>query len=95
MRGSIVHWDGRHGVIRTDDGIEVSFFPVHLAANCYTGQLRVGDRIYFAASHNLQGVLLRTDKGRGFGLGTELVVFPCPIGGRTLAALAQNLRRPH
>ena len=47
MRGSIVHWDGGHGVIRTDHGIEVSFSPVHLAANGYTGQLRVGDRIYF------------------------------------------------
>lgn len=47
MRGNIVHWDGKHGVIRTDDGIEVSFFPVHLTADCYAGQLRIGDRIYF------------------------------------------------
>jgi hypothetical protein len=47
MRGSIVYWDGKQGVICTDDGIEVSFFPVHLAATGYTGQLGVGDRIYF------------------------------------------------
>ena len=47
MRGSVVHWDGKHGVIRTDEGIEVGFFPVHLAANGYTGRVKVGDRLYF------------------------------------------------
>jgi hypothetical protein len=47
MRGSVVHWDGKHGVIRTDDGIEVSFFPVHLEANGYAGRIKVGDRLRF------------------------------------------------
>jgi hypothetical protein len=47
MRGTVIHWDGRHGVIRTDEGIEIDFFPVHLAANGYTGPMHVGDRIFF------------------------------------------------
>ena len=47
MHGTIVRWDGKHGVIRTDDGIEVSFFPVHLVANGYVGRIKVGDRLYF------------------------------------------------
>ena len=47
MRGKIVRWDGKHGVIRTDAGVEVDFFPVHLAANGYTDRVKVGDRIHF------------------------------------------------
>ena len=47
MRGSIVRWDGKHGVIRTDDGIEVSFFPVHLVASGFAGRIKVGDRLHF------------------------------------------------
>jgi hypothetical protein len=47
MRGSVVHCDGRHGVIRTDDGIEVNFFPVHLTASGYVGQVKVGDHQSF------------------------------------------------
>jgi hypothetical protein len=48
MRGSVVHWDGKHGIVRTDEGIEVGFFAVHLAANGYTGRVKVGDRLYFS-----------------------------------------------
>jgi hypothetical protein len=47
MRGNVVQWDGKHGVIRTDDGIEVSFFPVHLAANGYLNCIKTGDHIRF------------------------------------------------
>ena len=47
MRGQIVRWDGKHGVIKTDAGIEVHFFPVHLAANGYTNRVKAGDRIAF------------------------------------------------
>jgi hypothetical protein len=47
MRGKVVRWDGKHGVIRTDAGIEVDFFPVHLAANGYTDRVKAGDRIHF------------------------------------------------
>ena len=50
MRGCVVHWDGRHGLIRADDGIEVSFFPVHLAANGYTGRVKLGDRLRFTCT---------------------------------------------
>jgi hypothetical protein len=46
-RGTVMYWDGRHGVIRTEEGIDIDFFPVHLAANGYTGPIRVGDRIFF------------------------------------------------
>lgn len=47
MRGKVVRWDGKHGVIKTDVGIEVDFFPVHLAASGYTNRVKVGDRIHF------------------------------------------------
>ncbi len=47
MRGNVVQWDGKHGVIRTADGIDVSFFPVHLAANGYKYCINVGDHIRF------------------------------------------------
>ncbi len=47
MRGSVVQWDGKHGVIRTDVGIDVSIFPVHLAANGYKNSIKVGDHIRF------------------------------------------------
>ena len=47
MRGKIVRWDGRQGIIQTDCGAEVNFFPVHLAANGYTGRVKIGDRIHF------------------------------------------------
>lgn len=48
FHGGVVHWDGKHGVIRAGDGTQVSFFPVHLAANGFAGdQLKVGDRVYF------------------------------------------------
>ncbi len=47
MRGTVVRWDGRHGVIRTDDRIEIDFFPVHLVANGYSGRVKAGDRLRF------------------------------------------------
>ena len=47
MRGKVVRWDGKHGVIKTEAGVEVDFFPVHLAANGYTDRVKVGDRIHF------------------------------------------------
>jgi hypothetical protein len=47
MRGNIVQWDGKHGVIKTDAGIEIDFFPLHLVANGYTDRVKVGDRMAF------------------------------------------------
>jgi hypothetical protein len=47
MRGNIVQWDGKHGVIKTDAGIEIDFFPIHLVANGYTDRVKVGDRMAF------------------------------------------------
>ena len=47
MRGDVIRWDGKHGVIRTDAGVEIDFFPVHLAANGYTGRVKAGDHIRF------------------------------------------------
>jgi hypothetical protein len=47
MRGKVIRWDGAHGIIETDSGVRVSFFPVHLIANGYEGRVSVGDRVYF------------------------------------------------
>ena len=47
MRGTVTLWDGKFGNIKTRDGIDVPFFPIHLIANGYAGRVKVGDTIYF------------------------------------------------
>jgi len=47
MRGKVIQWDGKLGIIKTKDGIDVPFFPVHLIANGYAGRVKVGDTMYF------------------------------------------------
>ena len=50
MCGKVVRWDGQVGTIRTTSGTEVEFLPLHLVANRFVGQLKVGDTVYFTCT---------------------------------------------